>query len=116
MKAELLKKQQESSSSSSQVAATKADSYIASPLTLSGSHKLPRPTASKAILNARQNKGLEKRLQRDLEHHKETGVSSKLEASWVALQRKTKLYEQWEEEGTLDAEKNEGMILSLWVF
>jgi hypothetical protein len=110
LKAELLKKQQESSTASSSTA-SQSDSYIATPLTLSGTHKLPRPSSSsKSILNSKQqNKGLEKRLERDLGHE-----SSELEASWVALQRKARIYEKLEEEGTLDAETNEGFDFEYW--
>ena len=61
---------------------------------------VPFPLAGKQGEGAVRNKGIEDRNLKDLSHpnHDE---QSKLEASWTALQRKAKIYEQMQEDGGL---------------
>jgi hypothetical protein len=55
----------------------------------------------------KKNKGIEKRNEKDL-----NGANmSELEASWVALQRKAKIYEDMQERGLDDPEEDENLLV-----
>jgi FtsZ-interacting cell division protein YlmF len=56
---------------------------------------------------ADRNKGITQRIQKDL---REQGELSQIEASWVALQRKTKQYEEMQQ-GNQDFEENEDLLV-----
>ncbi|KAI9001686.1 hypothetical protein BC832DRAFT_593978 [Gaertneriomyces semiglobifer] len=71
-----------------------------------------RPVSTKPIKKPPKNKGVEQRAQRDQHSEPET-IGATLESSWVALQRKAKLYEKLAQEGGSleDDEKEDGALV-----